>query len=109
MEVSPMKKTFVLTLMLLLSIISCRTYAATRGVIVYYEYPKMVIATNLGYTYGDVYSYALVYPGYYVFGELEMYGFYDIYCPYTDTIFTMWIENFWASRQRAQDWINNGY
>ena len=104
-----MKKIFMVTLLLFALIVSCKTYGATRGVIVYYKYPKIVIATNSGYTYGKIYSSTFLSSRYEVVGELENYGLHDIYCLNTDTTFNMWIENFWSSRQRAQDWINEKY
>ena len=102
-----MKKFIVMILIVSLSV-SIKSYTATPGVIVYYEYPKIVIATNSGYTYGEIYGYVSIYTGYKVIGGLESYGFKDIYCLNTDEVFNMYIQNFWASRQRVQDWIHTG-
>ena len=80
-----------------------------RGVVVYHNDNKIVIATSMGYSYGNIFGYAMVYNGYNVIGNFESFGSQEIYVPYNDTSFTMWIESFWASRQQVQDWIDNGY
>ena len=105
-----MKKIFVLVLLMNFLIATATSYAQVkRGVIVYYDYHKIVISTGMNYTCATMLSSGLLDSGYQVIGEFESFGSQEIYCPYNDTTFTIWIENFWFNRSQAQEWINRGY
>lgn len=79
-----------------------------NGVVVYIDSKLIVIATESGCTVGELYG------GYYslrvddvVVGELESYGFKDVYCPATRKQSRVWIDNFWLSVDRAADWLRS--
>ena len=106
-----MKKFSILALLIILLAMPSNSNAQVKsGVVVYYDtFNRIVIATNLGYSYGNVLGYAFVESGYNVVGNLESLGSQEIYCPFTNSTFTVFVENCYASRQEAQNWINRGY
>lgn len=77
-----------------------------KGVVVHVDGDHIVIATQNGYTVAELYG------GYYalaekdlVVGELESYGFTDLYCPSTDRQAHVYVDDFWLSAERAAKWL----
>ena len=81
---------------------------ATKGQIVYCKNDYyIVIATNNGYTCGNIFGLAPwnLSRGDYVAGELESYGTHEIYDISIDDSFSLWIDEYWMNADRAMDWI----
>lgn len=95
------------TSLLLLMLLALPAQAKmVNGVVVYVDSKLIVVATKAGCTVGELYG------GYYslrendlVVGELESYGFKDVYCPATGKEARIWIDNFWLSTDRAVEWL----
>ena len=88
--------------------ISSTTFAV-RGVVVHYKYSsdKIIIKTSMGYTCGEVYGGFLVDEGHILNGELENYGFKDIYDLTIDDTIRIWIDEYWLSKNEALRWLGN--
>ena len=102
-----MKKKITILLTLLLLIMTSCTAFAKKGVVVFYNSSgKIAIQTDYGYTVGEVMSVPIMLDrGDTVTGDLESYGTHDIYDITTDETFSLWVDDYWLSRDRAIDWI----
>jgi hypothetical protein len=78
----------------------------TQAVVVYVDSNYIVLGTKNGFTVAELYG------GYYaldeddvVIGEVESYGFTDLYCPATDRQARVYVDNYWLTAQRAAEWL----
>ena len=105
-----MKKSFLLLVVFcLLASFSSVAYASNvRGVVAYYNYSsdKIIIETSMGFTCGEIYGYAgTLSEGDTVVGELESYGFHDIYDISHDRSIRIYIDEYWLNAERALEWL----
>ncbi|MBR1645810.1 MAG: hypothetical protein IJ685_03435 [Selenomonadaceae bacterium] len=105
-------KKFLTVAVLLCGVMISSTASAARGVVAFYNQSsnKIVIATNMGYTCGEVMNFPMrLDRGDVVAGDLESFASHELYNLTTDTSFTMWISKYWASESQALDWLERGY
>ena len=105
-----MKKIFSLLAVLAVFFIYSNAYASVKkGVVVYYNYSsdKIIIETSMGYTCAEVYSGYSVDEGHIIIGELESYGFKDVYDSTNDNAMRIWIDEYWMSKEEALDWLGS--
>lgn len=102
-----MRKLAFILVFLLIMMPVIKTYAA-RGVVVYYDYlsDKIIVETTLGYTCAEIYGYSgLLDTGDTIAGDLESYGFHEVYNLTKDDSFRIYIDDYWLDRDRALDWL----
>ena len=105
-------KKFILLVVLICTLMISSTVSAARGVVAFYDQSsnKIVIATNSGYTYGNVMYYIWgLKRGDVVVGNLESFASHELYDLTTDSSFTMWIDRYWANENEVIDWLKRGY
>lgn len=103
-------KKFIALVVMLCTVMISSTAMAERGIVAFYSKSsrKIIIATNNGYTCGDVSFISMTYGlkrGNYVVGDLHSFGFQDLYDLTTDSSLTVWIKKCWASENDAMDWL----
>ncbi len=79
-----------------------------RGVVAYYKYSsdKVIIEKSMGFTCGEVYGYAgLLSEGDIVVGELESYGFHEIYDINHDRSIRIYVDKYWLDADPALEWL----
>lgn len=108
-----MKKIVVSISLILCSLLVSVTAYAARGVVAYYDSSssKIVIKTSYNqFTCGTVYGggYWLS-TGHVIIGNLESYGYQDLYDATGDNEFSVYIDNYWLDEGRVLEWINRGY
>ena len=105
-------KKFVISVVMFCVVTISSTVSAARGVVAFYNHSsnKIVIATQMGYTCGEVMNFPMrLDRGDVVAGNLESYGTHEIYNLTDDENFSLWIDNFWLSEEQAIDWLERGY
>jgi hypothetical protein len=90
---------------LLLSVgLTATTFAAERGVIVYENSNCIIIETSRGYTLAEWYG-GTAWEGHTVVGDLESYGFTDLFDLNNDGELRVWIDDYWMSEDDAAEWV----
>lgn len=103
-----MKRRWFFSLCLLIVLTGPALAKMVNGVVVYVDSDVIVIATTNGLTVGELYG------GYYalneedvVVGELESYGFKDVYCPTSGREARVYVDDFWLSKEDAIRWVQD--
>lgn len=108
-----MKRIAVCFSLILCSLLVSVTVYASRGVVAYYDFSssKIVIQTDYNsYTCAEVYTGGLLTGiGSVIVGDLETYGFKEVYDVTTDEELSIYIDDYWVSKARALNWIKRGY
>lgn len=75
----------------------------TEGVVVYDRgcSSRLIIETSTGYILAEWYGGAIPYAGDVLIGELEKYGFQNVYIQNRKTDARLWIDDFMLSRSRV--------
>ena len=105
-------KKFIALAVLFCAVTISSTASAARGVVAFYNRSsnKIVIATQQGYTCGEVMNFPMrLDRGDVVVGDLESFGTHEIYNLTDDENFSVWIDNFWLSESQVRDWLERGY
>ena len=102
-------KKFIALVVVLCAVMITSTASAARGVVVFYgeRSNKIVIETDSGhFTCGEVTDITLhLSRGDEVAGELETSGSHELYNITEDESFSMWIDDYWLSKEQALEWL----
>ena len=102
-------KKFVALVVLLFAVMISATASAAKGVVVFYgeRSNKIIIETDRGnFTCGEVMSITIrLSRGDEVAGELESSGTHELYNLTSDEGFSVWIDDYRLSKERALDWL----
>lgn len=105
-------KKFIAFVVVLCAVMISTTASAARGVVAFYNERsnKIVIETDNGFTCGEVTGIIVhLSRGDEVAGDLESSGSHEIYNITEDESFSMWIDDYWLSKERALDWLEQNY
>lgn len=102
-------KKFIALIVVLCAVMITSSASAAKGVVVFYgeRLNKIIIETDNGhYTCGEVSGIAFrLSRGDEVEGDLERTGLQKLYNITEDESFSVWISDYWLSKERALDWL----
>lgn len=106
MKMTNSKGFLALVLWLLLLVVPASAERMVGGVVAYTDGDYVIFYTRMGYAVAEYYG------GYYVLdeddrvvGDIDSFGFKDIYCPAKDRSVRVYIDNYMLSRDRALEWL----
>lgn len=85
--------------------LQCSTALASKGVVVFSEKSHYVVFTNLGYSVMEWYGGLEPFEDNVVAGNLEQFGFQNIYNLTMDNEFKVYIDDWGMSKQQAVEWL----
>ena len=102
-------KKFIAVIVVLCAVMITSSASAAKGVVVFYgeRSKKIIIETGWQrYTCGEVMGITIhLHRGDEVAGELESSGSHELYNITEDETFSVWISDYWLSKERALEWL----
>ena len=99
-------KQICLSLLLAIVLQAPAIAGAVPGVVAYTDSDYVIFYTRMGFVVAEYYGgYFVLEEDDQVFGDLDSFGFKDIYCPSKDRSVRVYIDNYMLSKDRALEWL----